>query len=464
MTEALPGERRGQLVAAAILGCCAAAVSIAPRVAAPLSVALLAVPVLFWILLTPGRWLGLFFFAALLLPPLPVPIGNSGPHPALIFAAAGILAGLLRTSQWRVERDLLNLSLFLFLSVMAASVAPAAVYSGLEVAAGSFARVCLFAISAYVFYYVRAGLDSGAGAFRQTRLLFAAAVAAAGFACLDFYYQLPAPAGYGPQFIWLDSGVFRRAQGLFYEASTLGNFCAFFLVMILVVLVRPARERPMRRIALIVGGVPLAAALVLSYSRASLLGLAAACGALLWLNRSRLRLRRLAIGAAAGVALSALAMALAFPVFAQMYLVRLAASAQYFLTAPELVLSGRLASWRLLLGFLADHPWHALIGVGYKTLPYSNFTGQPTVADNMYLSMLVETGITGLAALLLLCFAMLRASLRAARSPDPRRSLFGAWFFCFWVGQMFQMLSGDLLTYWRVLPIYFWVLAVSVRE
>ena len=28
---------------------------------------------------------------------------------------------------------------------------------------------------------------------------------------------------------------------------------------------------------------------------------------------------------------------------------------------------------------------------------------------------------------------------------------------------MVQMLSGDLLTYWRVLPVYFCVLAVAVR-
>jgi hypothetical protein len=26
------------------------------------------------------------------------------------------------------------------------------------------------------------------------------------------------------------------------------------------------------------------------------------------------------------------------------------------------------------------------------------------------------------------------------------------------------MASGDLLTYWRVLPVYFWVLALAVRE
>ena len=80
-------------------------------------------------------------------------------------------------------------------------------------------------------------------AFRAARRLFWIATASALFACVDFYFQFPAPAGYGPQFIWLDSGVYRRAQGLFYEASTLGNFCAFFLVMIAVALARTAQVR-----------------------------------------------------------------------------------------------------------------------------------------------------------------------------------------------------------------------------
>ena len=29
---------------------------------------------------------------------------------------------------------------------------------------------------------------------------------------------------------------------------------------------------------------------------------------------------------------------------------------------------------------------------------------------------------------------------------------------------MVQMLSGDLITYWRVLPVYFCVLGMAVRE
>src|SRR3954465_6074227 len=100
--------------------------------------------------------------------------------------------------------------------------------------------------------------------------LYLFAVGSALFACVDFYYQFAAPAGYGPQFVWLDSGVYRRAQGLFYEASTLGNFCAFFLVMIAVALTRPRRESPVSRAALIGGGAAFFTALVLSYSRGSL--------------------------------------------------------------------------------------------------------------------------------------------------------------------------------------------------
>ena len=123
-----------------------------------------------------------------------------------------------------------------------------------------------------------------------------------------------------------------------------------------------------------------------------------------------------------------------------------------------------MASWRTLLEWIAANPWRTVFGVGYKTLPYSSYLGRGVVADNMYLSLLVETGVAGLAALLWLNVCILRDCGRAARAADPRRSFFGTWMLCFWAGQSVQMLSGDLLTYWRVLPVYFWVLALAVRE
>src|SRR5207302_9709123 len=132
-------------------------------------------------------------------------------------------------------------------------------------------------------------------------------------------FQFPAAAGFGPQFIWLDTGVFRRAQGLFYEASTLGNFCAFFLEMALIALFQSGGARPVRSAYLIAGGIVLAAALVLSYSRASLLNLAIALAVLLWLNRRRIRFGRLLMVTGILVAAATVFSVVVFPEFSRAY-------------------------------------------------------------------------------------------------------------------------------------------------
>ena len=416
-----------------------------------------------WICIGPAnRWLLTFLCAAILLPPLPIALGDSGPHPCLLIAALGLIAGLLRPRDWRVPADALSRAILILFFTLLASTALAAYYSGLPVAAGTLARVLLLGISVYVFFYVTCG--PGVPEWRATRTLFLAASASALFACVDFYFQFPAPAGFGPQYVWLDSGVYRRAQGLFYEASTLGNFCAFFLVMVSVALLRPKEQGFVSRPALLCGAAFFSAALVLSYSRASLLNVAIAVATLLWLHRSRFRFRQIGWLALPVILAGAATTYYVFPLFTLHYWDRLSASATFLLSGTEGVLSGRLSSWQALVEFLLRNPAYALLGVGYKTLPYSNIAGQPVVGDNMYLTMLVETGVAGLGALLWLHVEILKSAYRSARHANPRVSFFGSWIFCFWMGQVFQMLSGDLLTYWRVLPLYFWALAVAVRS
>ena len=182
----------------------AAAIALAPGVV--LKVVLIAPAVLmallWWTLHTPSRWIAALFVTALLLPPLPIPVGDSGPHLCLILAGLGLISGLLWVGKWRVPVTSLNGSLIAITGVLLASVAAAAVYSGPEHALGSLARVALFAISVYVYFYTA----HGPGRFQNLRLVYWTAVAAAAFACVDFYFQLPAPAGYGPQFVWLEFG------------------------------------------------------------------------------------------------------------------------------------------------------------------------------------------------------------------------------------------------------------------
>jgi hypothetical protein len=456
MSSAAPSRARTLPWLPIAFGAWAAAIAVAPGLPVKLLLCApaVAMALFWWGLQGPVRWLALFFGAALLTPPLPIAIGDSGPHPCLIFAAMGLLAGVLWAGDWHIVPGSVHWAFAALLTMLLLSVAPAAIYSGAEAAAGSAVRVALFAISIYVFLYTVDGPGREIDARRGVRLLYYAAALSALFACVDFYYQFPAPAGYGPQFVWLDSGVYRRAQGLFYEASTLGNFCAFFLTMIAVAFTRPRGEVPIARKWLLAGGAVFFAALVLSYSRGSLVNLAVALAVLMWMNRRRIPLLRMAFATGAG----ALAIWWIFPTFAQAYWARLTASTEFLFTATNGVLSGRLTSWQTLADWIGTNPWQTFFGIGYKTLPYTQFLGAPVVADNMYLSLLAETGVAGLAAVLWLNVAILRAAARSAR-----HSFLGMWMLCFWCGQAVQMTSGDLLTYWRVLPAYFWVLALAIR-
>lgn len=458
---------RGEVAVAGLLGLYAAAIATAPKpgLALALAAPLVVLPLCWWTIQAPARWVVLFLCAALLLPPLPFRLGDSGPHAAVLIAALGLLVGAVRLPEWRLRPDLLTAASMLYLAVLVASAAVAALYSGAAIAAGTLARVVLFALPVYVLLYTAYGPAANAGSpdhRRAFKAVYAAAVISAAFAVVDFYFQFPAPAGFGQQFVWLPSGVFRRAQGTFYDAMALGNVCVFFLTMVTASLLQPKSERWLSRPALAAGGVVCSTALILSFSRAALLNLTVALLVLAFVRRSRLRLRR--IVAVALIALfSSLVLALALPSFAELYWGRLLGTAEFFFSAPETVLSGRADTWRAVGRFLSDHPAAWFFGVGYKTLPYSTVAGQPLIVDNTYLSTLAETGLAGLLALALFNFSILRAGFRAARNPDPRTSFFGACIFAFWVGQLFQMMSGDVLTYWRVLPVYCWVLGMAQR-
>ena len=403
------------------------------------------------------RWILPFLIAALLLPPLPVAIGGAAPHPALLLAGAGLFAGLLSLRSWHVPADNLSRALLFFFFILLFSAAPALIYNGLEVGLAALARVALFGLSVYLFLYLTAGpakhvsrrfpILDGSSVLRRMR----------GGPLRDRGFRSPVrpPAGFSDQYVWLDTGAYRRAQGLFYDASTLGNFLRVLPGHDRGGAYAAVRERPVSRFALMRGG-----AAVLRRTRSSLTLVRSIREPAGWRARPCWRcitgesFGPLALGAGCRHA----RLTFAAP-FVRLYLQRLAQSRRYFFSRlryhpfrprVELARSAR---------FPGGESRHALIGIGYKTLPpYSDFTGGKVIADNMYLSLLVETGVVGLAALL--CAAR-RHSARWRGAPALAFS--ATWIFCFWCGEIAQMLSGDLFTYWRVLPLYFWVLAAAVR-
>ena len=442
---------------ALLIGTYAAGFAWLPTMAARLAWAL--PPVLvklgWWLLESADRWVTVFLFAVLTLPPLPVRLGDSGPHIGVAVAAAGLLIGVARRNEWRGKIAPGEPLLLLYPLVLVLSLAPALVLHDTGLVAASLARIGLFSISIYVYAYTAHG-PRGAGE-PAIRTIFLAGILSAVLACADFFFQLPPPAGFSPQYVWLPSGVYRRAQGVFYEASTLGNLCVFFLVFIALSLVRPRGESRISRPVLAASAAVLLSALALSFSRASLVNLAAALVAVMCCHRKRVRPLRLAVFALSGLAIAGALTYALVPQVIEFYVARLAGSVGLLAGADEAVLSGRFSTWSLLGRYLAEQPLQAAIGLGYKTLAYSQTFGGGIIADNAYLSALLETGILGLAAMLLFNMGILRIAFGTS-------SFYGQWIGCFWIGQLFQMLSGDLLTYWRVLPVYFWVLALAARQ
>jgi O-antigen ligase len=466
MTARLGINDRSNAIAAAI-GAWASAAVMAPGIGWKLG--LLAPPIgiaAIWMVAARPEWgLVIFLAAALLTPPLPFAAGNNGAHLAPLAAFVLVVAGALRFRDWERSRSGLPGLFLTFVGLLAASSGLALLYSGWQVAAGSLARVLLFAIAVWIYLYARAAPFSDRWeSLRLARWMFAIGVAAALFACVDFYFQLPAFAGFAPQFIRMDGGLFRRAQGMFYEASTLGNFCAFTLAIIPAALLTPPEYRPMRLGLIVMGSAPIMCALMFSYSRASLVNLAVSALAFVILRRKEGLTLRSLLAPALALTGASIAGIVFVPRFLSLYWARLRGALEYFAVSPDGVLSGRLASWATVLDFLRSHPWLAVFGIGYKTLPYSSYVAGGVVADNTYLSLLMETGIVGLGLFLVLNAAILRTALRAARSANGRAVFFGSWIFCFWCGQMVQMMSGDLITYWRVLPAYFCTLAIAARE
>src|SRR5262249_42770809 len=144
MTDAT--VRREGLWAPLFLGVYAALLALAPTPAWLLfgTLPALLLWLAWWVLAgAPDRWLPIFLCAAVLLPPLPIALGNSGPHPSLAIAALGLMAGAIYLREWRVPSGALSRAILILFFVLLASSALAAYYSGVPVALQTLARVLL---------------------------------------------------------------------------------------------------------------------------------------------------------------------------------------------------------------------------------------------------------------------------------------------------------------------------------
>lgn len=414
----------------------------------------------------PMAFVLVFLISFITLPPFYLSPSSQTPFfvPWLLLPV-GLAIVVARFADFNFRADALAVGLGMFLAGTGLSLPFAYWLSGPEVATQSLFRWLMLAQTALVYLLVRGG-----GSWRESKaerwfvpaLVVAAGISAA-YGVLDFFWPIPIPHPSAEQHIWLGTEVLRRAQGVFYEASNFGNFCAFFLVVVSAAFVA-RRERALRipRASLFPLILVLSFAVFLSFSR-SVWGSSVVALLVFAMVVGRVRTRRLLVFfLALGIALGVL-WALAPELWDYMLRARLGNLAQIF-EDPNLASSGRLQTWARGLEILRDNPQFVLFGVGYKTLPYTRLFGDEIITDNGYLNLLLETGLIGLVGFVAFSVAVFKTFLRVARSAEPATAFWGALIFSFWCGEWVLMMAADSYTYWRNMAVFVALMAFTLNR
>ncbi|MEW5975332.1 MAG: O-antigen ligase family protein [Acidobacteriota bacterium] len=427
-----------------------------------------ALAALCWAALTSASvWLLLYFVCVWLAPAFYVNMGNQETpiHAALLPLMLGVLTPLLQLEEVRIRsgESVLPASASFLLCLMI-SLPFAFWTAGFDVGLQSVQRFILVTQPFVVYAVIRmlGWVPESRSLSGIISVLLCLGGLSALFGVLDFYFRFPFEHPFAEQFIYLDGEKIRRAQGLFYEASSFGNMSAFLLALTFFRIYFRQRVSVTGTVILLGAAGIFTLALFLSYSRGSWLNFLVTAAVFLAIYRHRL----FRTGLSLFVLLTAfIGIAYHFSpnVVLNFFDWRVAAPIREILVDPNFMTSGRLETWSRLFTVFADQPELLLFGVGYKTLAYSHYFGQPMIADNAILSSLFETGLVGLLAFLSLNVSLLVTMNRIRRQASAPVKWYASFLFAFWCGETAQMLTGDIFTYWRNMVVFFALMALVLN-
>jgi len=138
-------------------------------------------------------------------------------------------------------------------------------------------------------------------------------------------------------------------------------------------------------------------------------------------------------------------------------------SLSLLLSDPNSASSGRYDVWARIASILRQYPQYFALGIGYKTLPFTRLFKSGIVADNGFLSLLLETGVVGLSGFIAFLMASLGEFWKLSRSRNPQISYWATLLFAFWCGQCVQLLAVDSYTFWRNMVVYLSLMAMVMN-
>jgi O-antigen ligase len=407
---------------------------------------------------------GSILLALEVFPPFYVDAPGDAPfYISFLLLPLSLVVTLMRRRDLDWKADPVGKGLTAFLLGTLLSIPFAFWLSGLEVGWSSVSRWLFLIHAPVVFFGIRA--CSRLPPREQGRLfhvLMWGAAFSAVYGIVDFIWPIPLPHPAADQFIWLQGAVLRRAQGVFHESSNFANFCGFFLVAaVAAYTARRERQLGLPRGLLAIFISLFGTAVLVAFSRSTwasvlvALSLFAVCSGVM--RSSRL----LAVGAAL-LAPLCLLWAISPDLWEYVVNARVGRLFEIFYD-PNFATSGRFDTWVRVIAILRDHPQYLIFGIGYKTLPVTRLFHGEIVTDNGYLSLLLETGLIGLAGFLAFSAAVLWTSFRVSRSSHEAPAFWGKVLFAIWCGELVQLLAADAYTYWRNITIFAAMMALMMN-
>jgi hypothetical protein len=407
-----------------------------------------------------------FLLVLVLLPPLYFASSADNPiYVSFLLLPIAVVIVLTRFPDIHFSWDPVAKGLMLFLGATAVSLPFAWWLSGSEVAKEGLSRWILLSQTCLVYYLIRgcARPEATRTERRMFQILFLGAVLTAAYGILDFVSPIPLsqhpPA---EQFIWLNSTVLRRAQGVFYESSNFANLCGFFLVAASTsFLSRKERYLGVHRAFLVFFLSVLSLAVLVTFSRSTWISVISAVLVSVLVSPF-VRIRR---GALVLLALTVPLIALwSYSAELWNYLVsaRVGLLTDIF-ADPNVATSGRFDTWIRVFSIMREHPQYLIFGIGYKTLPVTRLFHGEIITDNGYLSLLLETGVSGLAGFSMFSYSILKTFFRLAHSASERLAFWSAVLFSIWCGELVQLLAVDAFTYWRNMVVLAALMALTVN-
>ncbi len=406
-----------------------------------------------------------FLLTIILLPPFYWDrIGETPIYASTLLVPLGVAVLLLRFPDFKVRLDLPAWAVIVFLLGTGLSLPFGWWLSGTQVGNQSLLRWLMLAQTALIYFLVRGG------ALRQeTRLervlipvLLIAATLSAAYGVLDFVWPIPIPHPAADQYIWLRTSIMRRAQGVFYEAGNFANLCALLLVIaVSALLSKRERDLSIPMPWLVVCVATLGLGVFVSFTRSTWASVLVAILAFAIMSNEVSGKRLGLCLALLGVPVVALRL-YSFGLWDYLLSSRLGNLSQ-LLVDPNLASSGRMDTWNRVLTIIAAHPQYLFFGVGYKTLPVTWLFHQPTITDNGFLNLLLESGIVGLGGFIFFSALILKTCAQMTKGARNGPAFWGAVLFSFWCGECVQMLAVDAYTYWRTMTVFVALMAYAMN-